>query len=148
MKYEITEAGIRYIVEPEPIPDAEAVEIVKRLADKQRADWKHASAHSRAHHRAARVTENQAENPSQEIKMNKFYDLAMVDKCDGKMIATWAGLACTFKDALLNLLERSEGKIPPAVHRLITLRINDPAIGSIDIRYGYVVRSMSEVREF
>ena len=38
MQYEITEAGIRYIIEPEPIPDAEAVETIKRIAAKQRAD--------------------------------------------------------------------------------------------------------------
>lgn len=81
--------------------------------------------------------------------MNKFYDLGLVDKCDGNMIATWAGLECNFKEALLNLMQRAEGKIPPAIHRLITMRIENPAVtGAVDIRYGYVIRSASTVREF
>jgi hypothetical protein len=80
--------------------------------------------------------------------MNRFYDLAMVDKCSGNMIVTWAGLECTFKDALLKLLERAKGKIPPAVHQLIVVHIENPGLGALDVRYGYVVRSMSEVRSF
>jgi len=39
MLYTIDEQGIHFVMDdPQPIPDAEAVEIVKRLADKQRAD--------------------------------------------------------------------------------------------------------------
>ena len=40
MQYKITEAGIRYTVEPEPepIPDDEVIEMVKSIAAKLRAD--------------------------------------------------------------------------------------------------------------
>ena len=39
MKYTIDEQGIHYVVEsePEPIPDAEAVQIIERIAKQQRA---------------------------------------------------------------------------------------------------------------
>lgn len=80
--------------------------------------------------------------------MNKFYDLALVDKCKGDMLATWAGLECTAKEALLNLMRRADGKIPPAAHRLIVLSIETGSNVAQDSRYGYVVRSMSEVKNF
>ena len=80
--------------------------------------------------------------------MNKFYDLALVDKCKGDMIATWAGLECSMQEALLNLMRRSDGKIPPAQHHLITLSIETGSHVAHDSRYGYVVRSMSEVQNF
>ena len=79
--------------------------------------------------------------------MNKFYDLALVDKCKGDMLATWAGVECTAKDALLNLMRRADGKIPPEQHRLIVLGIETGSQWH-DSRYGYVVRSMSEVKNF
>ena len=80
--------------------------------------------------------------------MSKFYDLALVDKCSGNMIATWAGLECDFREALLNLMRRAEGKIPPAVYNLIVMHIENPALGALDVRYEYVVRSASETRAF
>ena len=80
--------------------------------------------------------------------MKKFFDVALVDKCNGNLIATWAGLECTFKDALLNLMQRAEGKIPPAMYNLIVLHIENQSPGDLNIRYGYVVRSASLVKEF
>jgi hypothetical protein len=80
--------------------------------------------------------------------MKKFYDLALVDKCTGNMIATWAGLECSMQEALLNLMRRSEGKIPPAAHRLITLSIETLTGIASESRFGYIVRSMSEVKNF
>jgi hypothetical protein len=80
--------------------------------------------------------------------MHQFYDVALVEICKGNMISTWAGLACSLTDALLNLMERAEGKIPEPAHNLIVMRLENKIGGNLKLDYGWVLRSSGPVRQF
>lgn len=82
-----------------------------------------------------------------------FYDVALIDKYSGKMIATWAGVTKDLASALYNVLQRAEGKIEHNER----LALRDHVTGALypnnelpeaQKHYGYVVRSMSEVKNF
>ncbi len=79
-----------------------------------------------------------------------FYDLALVDKNEGKIVATYAGIQTDFRRALICLLVRAEGKMPQRERIMIqnkVLGMQDKQPADIS-RYGYAVRSRSEVRDF
>lgn len=77
-----------------------------------------------------------------------FYDLALLERSTGRIVATWAGVdQWGLKHALLKLMFRAEGKMPLAANMSIRKHL-DGADVVPDKNYGYVVRAASEVKEF
>jgi sigma54-dependent transcription regulator len=82
----------------------------------------------------------------------KFYDVGLIEKSSGNLAATWAGVTKDLPSALYNVLRRAKGKIDENDRVILENNLgvlqDSEELSEARAHYGYVVRSVSEVKSF